>query len=356
MKIKIAVLEHDENYLSKIISVFNNKFSGKLEVFGFSNRDIALQQLSNICPDIFLFPESFLNIIDITSLQTVPLVLVESNDITEVQGCEVVSKYQKVDQIYKKILAVYSAHTNYSFISDASDVSCKTIVFTGIAGGVGTTTSALGCAFYLARMQKKVAYLDLNMVSNISTFLAGQGDYCMSDILYAIKSKKPNIGLKIESALCQDDSGISFFKEAATVLDMVEMTDEEAVLIWKELCGLEVFDYIILDMPFGLRGYPAELMSQSQCVIWVSDGSVAANAKMIKVYQAIKILEEQGNKFRAPNLSVVYNAFSSKTGNVIEDNGIKNLGGVPKVQNAAERQVVEHIANMELFKSLIEEM
>ena len=356
MKIKIAILEQDEHYLTKITSVFNTRFSGKLEVFGFSNPDIALQQLSSICPDLFLFPESFLNVIDLSSLRIVPLVLVESNDITEVKGCEVVSKYQKADQIYKKILAVYSAHTDYSFISDTSNLSCKTIVYTGIAGGVGTTTVALSCAFYLAKMQKRVVYLDLNPVSSLSVFLTGEGDYCMSDILYAIKSKKGNIGLKLESTLCQDASGVSFFKEAATMLDMIEMTDEEAVLIWQELCGLEVFDYVIIDMPFKLRSFPAELMTKSQYVIWVSDGSVSANTKMLKAYQAVKILEEQGAKFRIHNLSVVYNAFSSKTGKVIEDNGLKNLGGVPKVQNASERQVVEHISNMELFKPLFEEM
>lgn len=356
MKIKIAILERDENYLSKIINVFNNKYSGKLEVFGFSDCEIALYQMGDIRPDLFLFPESFLNTIDISLLQTVPVILVESGDITDIQGCEVVSKFQKVDQIYKKLLAVYSAHTNYSFATDISEISCKTVVFTGIAGGVGTTTVALGCAFYLARMGKRVMYLDLNSISTASAFLSGEGAYTMSDILYAIKSKKSNIGMKIESTICKDASGVDFFKEAGTMLDMAEMTDDEAKLIWDELCRLEAYDYVVIDTAFKLRGYSVDIMSKSQRVVWVSDGSAVANAKMLKVYQATKILEEQDRSFRVPNLSVVYNAFSSKTGNIIEDSGMKNLGGVPKIQNATERQVVEHIGGLDIFKPLIEEM
>ncbi len=355
MKIKIAILEQDKNYLNKILGFFACKYSGKIEASGFSDYKIALKQIETNMPDIFLFPEDYIDKIDVTKIKSVPVVFVEGNDITEVQGFEVVSKFQKISQIYKKILAVYSANTNYSFVSDASNTTCKTILFTGIAGGVGTTTAALGCAIYLVKHGKRVMYLDLNTLSCVTTFLDGEGNYTMSDILYAIKSKKTNIGMKIESAVCKDISGVEYIKETGTMLDMAEMSNEEAITIWDEVRRLENYDYIIVDVPFKLSGYPADLMTKAQRVVWVSDGSTISNAKMMKAYQATKIFEEQNKKFRATNLSVFYNSVNSKTGQVLESIDMKNLGGAPRIQNATERQVMEHIGGLDIFRTVMEE-
>lgn len=45
MKIRLAILEKDAIYLERLKSVFNVKFADKLEIYSFTDRDIALQSL-----------------------------------------------------------------------------------------------------------------------------------------------------------------------------------------------------------------------------------------------------------------------------------------------------------------------
>lgn len=356
MKIKIAILDSDKNYLNRIINVFNNRYNDKLEVFGFSTPQIAVEQINGSKIDVFLISEDFIECTSSITGKTVPLVMVNSKDVLEVQNFDVVCKYQKVDQIYKKILAVYSANTEYSFVKGAEGMGCVRVVFSAVAGGTGSTTAAIAYAMNLAKKNKKVIYIDMNMISNTSVFLSAEGSYSLSDVLYAIKSKKVNIGMKIESAIRKDASGIDYLNETATILDMFELEEEEALTIIDEIEKLGFYDYIVLDAQFSIKGLAHALMKKAGRVVWVSDGTPAVNVKVARAGQAVKILDGGGKDVIGPKLVLLYNQFSNKTGKILENLDVRNIGGIPKIQGASERQVVEHIRDLDVFDNMFEEI
>lgn len=43
MKIKLAIIEKDKNYLNRIISVFNTKYSDKFEIYSFTEIEVYVQ-------------------------------------------------------------------------------------------------------------------------------------------------------------------------------------------------------------------------------------------------------------------------------------------------------------------------
>ena len=43
MKIKLAMVDTDEKYLSKISSVFNKKYPNEIEIYTFSKRDAFIE-------------------------------------------------------------------------------------------------------------------------------------------------------------------------------------------------------------------------------------------------------------------------------------------------------------------------
>lgn len=43
MKIKLAILDKDTAYLQRIVSVFNNKYVDKLEIYSFTDQEMALE-------------------------------------------------------------------------------------------------------------------------------------------------------------------------------------------------------------------------------------------------------------------------------------------------------------------------
>lgn len=54
MRIKLAILENDQNYLKRIVSVFSTKYADKLEVYSFTDRELAFQTLDKSRIDVFL--------------------------------------------------------------------------------------------------------------------------------------------------------------------------------------------------------------------------------------------------------------------------------------------------------------
>ena len=57
IRIKLAILENDLNYINRIVSVFNSRFTDKLEVFTFTDKDAALSSLAENRINVFLSTE-----------------------------------------------------------------------------------------------------------------------------------------------------------------------------------------------------------------------------------------------------------------------------------------------------------
>ena len=356
MKIKVAILDSDNNYLKKITNVFNQKYADKVEIHSFTNADIAIEQLASERINIMLIDENYMQAAKEVSKQYNPIIMTDTNGIDNVEGISAICKYQKVDSIYKKILAIYSDNSNYSISISGEKEKGNIVMYASVAGGVGTSTMAIGYAINRAKLGKRVLYLDFNTISNVSAFLSGEGQYTFSDVLFAVKSKKNNLSMKLVSTVKKDISGVEYFEETSNVLDMTEMSDDDAITIIKEIEMLGEYDYIIVDASFSLSKAFVTFMEKAQKIIIVSDGNVAANTKVVKTYEALKLYEGRTNIPYTNKIGVIYNRFSNKTGHTIENGELKNIGGVPKFQDAKEREVIEHISGLGFYNNIIEDM
>jgi hypothetical protein len=59
LKIKLAILDSDANYLNRIASVFTNRFSDKLEVYSFTDTQAAMQNLKPSRINVFIAGDAF---------------------------------------------------------------------------------------------------------------------------------------------------------------------------------------------------------------------------------------------------------------------------------------------------------
>ena len=59
MKIKLAILERDEGYLGRIISVFSTKYADKFEIYSFTEQKAAMAALDSSKIDVFLVSDAF---------------------------------------------------------------------------------------------------------------------------------------------------------------------------------------------------------------------------------------------------------------------------------------------------------
>lgn len=353
MKIKLAILEQDRSYLNRIVTVFGTKYADKLEIYSFTDPEVAFASLNNAKIDVLLASDAFS--VDFHRLpnRCAFAYLVDSMGIETLNEQRVICKFQKADLIYKQILSVYSEKATSIMGFMPGEDKGSVVVFASPAGGVGTSTAAAACALHYAQADKKVMYLNLETFGSADLFFEGDGIFDMSDLIYALKSKKANLHLKLESCVKRDNRGVYFYSQPKIVLDRLELKEDEILRLLQELKLAGEYDYIIVDMDFSLQRATLDIFRKAQTVVMVSDGSPAANLKVRRAYEALATMESNADAPLTARMGVVYNRFSSKRGEMAEIENLRLIGGAPVYAGGTTQQVLTQLAATDMFDKLI---
>lgn len=354
MKIRLAILETDTIYLQRIVSVFNNKYADKLEVYSFTEKDMALETAHNAKINVFLAGEEYDITPELLPERCAFAYFVDTPDVQIIHQCPAVCKFQKIDMLYKQILSLYS-EVAADIITTVSgeEGSCRVISFLSPAGGVGSSTVAAACAMALVKKGKRVLYLNLEKYGSTKAFFQGMGQESLSDVLYNIKSQKANLALKLEGIIKQDESGVCFLAECDVVLDRLEMKKEELDILLNQIKISENYDYVILDMDFSFDDFELEAMKQSNVAVLVSNGTENANSKVERVYKSMEILEQQQKGVATSKFMILYNHFHAETGQRVENIEIAELGGIQSYKGADAALIAKEISKMTIFEKLM---
>lgn len=352
MKIKVAILEKDQVYLNRIAAVFNTKYKDKIEVYSFTDRDIAMSSLKSSGIDVFVANSEF-------EIDTVSIpakcgfaYFVDSADVEYVNEQRAINKFQKVDLIYRSILSIYSEKAgNISGLKLGED-GATVIAFSSVSGGVGASSMSASAALHFAAQNKKTLYLNLEKLGSSDVFFSAEGQFNMSDIILALKSRNTNLPLKLESCVRQDIREVYFYSRSELALDMYELTVEDMIRLISEIRSTCSYDYIILDMDFDIDSESLKVLQQVHAIIWVGDGSEISNSKIGRAYEALSILEQDDDSPLINKISLIYNKFSNKTGNTLGDIGIRNIGGAPKYEHATTAQILGFLSKMAVFDNI----
>lgn len=353
MKIKLAILENDQSYLNRIVSVFNTKYSENFEIYSFTNMEIALEAIENNRINVLIADDEFDIDADKLPARCGFAYFVESAGIEQIKDQAAICKFQKVELIYKQILSIYSEKAgNVSEIKLGED-TCKIIAFTSASGGSGSSSVAASCAAHHAKKGMKTLYLNFEVLGSSDIFFSGEGQFDMSDIIFSIKSQKTNLAIKLESCVKQDASGVYFYSQPKIALDMMELNEEEIIRLISDVRIAGTYNYIILDLNFSLNNSTRKILRQAHTVVLVGDGSENSNNKMNNAYLALSMLEANEEQPLVNRISILYNKFSNKTSQVLEIDGVKSIGGAPRYEHATTSQVVAELSKMMMFDQLM---
>ena len=353
MKIKLAILEKDRSYLTRIVTAFGTKYADKFEIYSFTDADVAVSTLASARIDMLLASEAFDIQMDRLSARCAFAYLVDAADIETVNDQQAICKFQKADLIYKQILSIYSEKASAITGFSAHGEKGKILIFTSVGGGVGSSCVAAACAMHCAQGEKKALYLNLEKFGSADLLFSGQGQFDLSDIIYALKSKKTNLSLKLEGCVKQDTSGVFFYSPAKIALDRMELNTEEIIRLLNELKVMGNYDYIIVDMDFGIDKDSMQIFRQAQNVVLVGNGTPESNLKTERAWQAMVTLEQNADAPLTNRVCFVYNQVSSKNGQSIQAEGLKVLGGAPIISNANTRQIMEQLAATDMFAQIL---
>ena len=352
MKIKLAILDKDKNYLNRIVTAFEIKYSDKFEVYSFTEIDGAMQILNNTRIDVLIASDIFE--IDATKIPNRCgfAYLVDSAEIDMLNNQRTICKFQKADLIYKQILSIYSEKAGNITGLKINDENCKLIVFASPSGGAGSSTMAAACALHYSAQGKKTLYLNLEKFGSSDVYFTAEGQFDMSDIIFALKSKKANLSMKLESCVKQDQRGVYFYSQTKVALDMLELGEEDIVRLITELQLTGSYDYIILDMDFNITKENMDIYRRAHAIVMVGDGSEVSNMKLFRAYNALVTKEQDDDSPVAGRMVLLYNKFSNKSSRAIEGIDLKNIGGAPRYEHATIEQILKQLSALKVFDEI----
>lgn len=353
MKIKLAILEKDAGYLQRIVSVFSTKYADKLEIYSFTDMDVALSTLDSAKIDVLVANDAF--DIDFTALpkRCGFAYFVDSADMETLNDQAVICKFQKADLIYRQILSIYSETAGNVSGLKFDDDSTQVLAFAPISGGCGSSTVAAACALHFAAKGERVFYLNLEKTGSSDCFFTGEGQFDMSDIIFSLKSKKANLAMKLESCAKVDPNGVTFFSQSKIALDMLELNTEDVLHLISELKMTRQYKYLILDLDFSLDKEMLKILRQTHSITWVGDGSEISNIKLFRAYNALATMEQNADSPLTGRLSLIYNKFSNKTCKTLTDIEIRNVGGAPRYEHATTAQILSQLSPMDMFDKIV---
>lgn len=334
MKIKLALLDSDQNYLNRIVTAFNIKYADKLEIYSFTKLESAMAALEPSRIDVLVASDTFVVESSALPKRCQLAYFVESADVDSVNDQRAICKFQKADLIYRQILSIYSEYAGSASGLKLGDDSCKVIAFTSPCGGVGSSTMAAACALHYAARGKRTLYLNFERFGSSDAFFAAEGQFDMSGIIFALKSKKTNLSMKMESCVKQDPRGVYFYSQSKVALDMLELGADEIGRLISEARLSGNYEYVIADLEFGMDRASLQILRQAGAIVWTGDGSEISNRKLARAYQALTILEQNAEVPLTARIALIYNKFSNKSGTAVTGTELRSIGGAPRYEHA----------------------
>lgn len=350
MKMKLAVLDRDGIYLKRLSAEFGARYGDLFEMYAFTEPDAALAALDGYGIDVFLAGTGF----DIDA-GSIPrhcgfAYLAESPELHTVKGRTAVCKFQMASQLCAQIRQI---HTEHPGDRGAEEEAARTILFTGVSGGVGTSTMAAACARHFGAQGKRVLYLNLEQFGSPELYFRGEGQFTMRDVIAAVKSRKPNLEGMLSRYVRCDAAGVHFFAQSPSAADMLALDSGVVHRLLETLqwsCG---YDYIIADGDFALDQASLEVMRRMHAIVLVGSGSAASNRKTERAYEALTALERGADRPLNKRVSILYNKLTKWESSAVACRNLRRLAGAPRYSGLSTEQLLSQLQQADVFDKIL---
>ena len=359
MRIKLGLLDSSVDYLRKMSDSLMKSYSNELSVFQFTKLESAVKGTNDNGIDVLVVSPEFKDETFDVRASCVIAYFSDSPGVREINGKPAVCKYQKYDDLYRRILGIYDEYGPRHPVGPGEGKG-RIVIFSSPCGGAGTSCMAAAFAIRTASKGKNVLYINLERFGDSGVFFKADGNSGISDIIYAVKLGKSNLRLKFESVKRVDSSGVSFFPSSEKALDTAELTEEESARLISELRASGIADIIVIDMDFSMNEGTLGIFNDANALVWVSDGTETSASKVYRTLDALKIIEQQKGMSILGRIFIMHNKFSDKTGKRILDNAVTILGVSPRIEHAPVKSVIkvltERHESVEMFDKLLDNM
>lgn len=291
-KINVVLADTDELYLNRLTNYIIEK-TDSFNVSSFSAKEFLNKYLTNPSNkiDLLIITEDFISD-SIKELDIPAKVLLSQGVHNQLEGFEVVNKYQKADKFISDILLIFAERTGRTDAVSQGNKNTKMIALYSPIGGCGKTTIALALSTFCASSGYKVFYLNFEKTDSSNAFFEAAPGGNMSDVLLALKTKGANVGLKIISNRYVDPTTkINYINSADSAMEYNELSDSEVARLLKEFDTLGEYDMVFIDAQGVLDNYTLNILSSCDSILIPFGQDRLSLAKMTSFLKEFKYHE-----------------------------------------------------------------
>jgi cellulose biosynthesis protein BcsQ len=294
------ILADKDEFFSERFSRYILEHNSLFEIMTFTKCEYLKDYLCKSSSDILLIEKSFINDEVRAYFKNVLVIVLDDKDMdNDGEFCHI-SKYQKTEDIIKKITFRYAESIgDKSIISDDTGTAKIVSVYSPI-GGSGKTTLALSIATSFAMRGKRVIYFNMEKFNSVATYLNTDNAEGLSDIFLKLKNNGASISFDIMKRILTDQSGLQFFSPPESAMEFNEMSNEEINTLIKELANVTDLDLLIIDLPTEFDENVIDVLKLSNNVVFVATGDAIGANKTSAFMKEVNIF---------PDLRIVYDKF-----------------------------------------------
>lgn len=268
---------------------------------------------------------------------------------------KVFCKYKSGEEIYKKILDLYSEVSTGSLETAFSGK--RVYAFAGASGGAGTTTVAAAFCFKLASMGKTVLYFSCDKFADSSViFNDNLQSGSISDLFYAVKSldgKNVNLSAKTSSLMKKDSQNVSYFDNCRNPLDFDGLDYAQLKKIFDIAVHAGNYDCVITDGSIYDERYIELIKGSADKILIVAENTTSSAAKLKRVSDYLDILDKRDSSGFIDRSAVIMNKNREPNVNRSSFQNMSFVGVIPKYKDSDPRAISNAASRLDVWNNLL---
>ncbi len=295
LKLQLYMLDDDLAFIDRFLSFLaQTKLNDKLNIKIFTKYDLFVHHLEKEgYRGVLFISEKFETQWQSGNFPHPVIWLIEysSNDINlgkDEQRDLRLYRYQPFPQLYTNLLSGILKSDQFNAHSRHTLTHTKIITFYSTVGHSGKTLTSLALAKQLSFRGKKVFMLNLEEHSSVNKLMSWPTNQNFSSLLYYVRSSPQIIASKVALFTSHDSiTNISYISPSQELRELQEIQHDDITQLIETLVSLDIYDYILIDLPTTLHERTLSALTLSHHIFWIILDDLSCLHKTISLQKEI---------------------------------------------------------------------
>lgn len=321
-KLSLVIADNNSAFLNIFVTYLTNQHSHRFQVYCYSDKE-KLENFfckNNKEIDILLIsPENYYEGLENEKIKSL-VILSNGRMDKDFRKAKIINRFQSGDAIVGDLLKIFTEEN-----SDLIDIypgynSTKVVGVFSTAGGSGKSSIAIASAITYSQMGNNVFYLNMENIPSTQMFFDCEGMSNLSHIFYHLKSKKSNIGLKIEALKTVDPIyNVNYFSTQESLMEQSEILPEEFESLILQMRNSKLYDIIFVDLPSIIDNKTLQILASCDEIYLVLTQDYFCCSKTQLFLNELSIIEQKNGSDYTSKLIFLLNKYKQDLSSPIDE-------------------------------------